>query len=196
MPTEVTSERLFLTDKPRQAYRAQGMPMGKSALDTPNTPQSPRAVVHILEGRTIITTLDLHSGPPVRPQHLFRKLTFAAVVLLLVAFTSNLALDRDEREGDGDGRNAYAIGLWGDLPYSTTQATVGVPNLIADMNRQKPRLHSTRRRSEERLQRVHRCGVHPGGWLFWNSPCASHLHSWRQRLGGWRRKHRCSGRVT
>ena len=30
----------------------------------------------------------------------------------------------------------YAIGLWGDLPYSTLQATVGVPNLIADMNSQ------------------------------------------------------------
>ena len=30
----------------------------------------------------------------------------------------------------------YAIGLWGDLPYSTVQATVGLPNLIADMNKQ------------------------------------------------------------
>lgn len=28
----------------------------------------------------------------------------------------------------------YAIGLWGDLPYSDAQATAGVPNLIADMN--------------------------------------------------------------
>ena len=28
----------------------------------------------------------------------------------------------------------YAIGLWGDLPYSDVQATTGVPNLIADMN--------------------------------------------------------------
>ncbi len=28
----------------------------------------------------------------------------------------------------------YAIGLWGDLPYSDTQAQSGVPNLIADMN--------------------------------------------------------------
>jgi hypothetical protein len=27
--------------------------------------------------------------------------------------------------------------LWGDLPYSEIQATVGVPNLIADMNSQK-----------------------------------------------------------
>jgi hypothetical protein len=28
----------------------------------------------------------------------------------------------------------YAIGLWGDLPYSDTQALQAVPNLIADMN--------------------------------------------------------------
>jgi hypothetical protein len=28
----------------------------------------------------------------------------------------------------------YAIGLWGDLPYSDVQAQSGVPNLIADMN--------------------------------------------------------------
>ena len=39
--------------------------------------------------------------------------------------------------------DSYAIGLWGDLPYSTgngdttyTQKTTGVPNLVADMNRQ------------------------------------------------------------
>ena len=35
-----------------------------------------------------------------------------------------------------EGRGAYAIGLWGDLPYSDLQATTGVPNLIADMNKQ------------------------------------------------------------
>jgi hypothetical protein len=28
----------------------------------------------------------------------------------------------------------YAIGLWGDLPYSARQEQVGLPNLIADMN--------------------------------------------------------------
>jgi len=28
----------------------------------------------------------------------------------------------------------YAIGLWGDLPYSTVQETQGLPNLLADMN--------------------------------------------------------------
>jgi hypothetical protein len=42
----------------------------------------------------------------------------------------------DEGRDDRGDRGVYAIGLWGDLPYSTTQATVGVPNLIADMNNQ------------------------------------------------------------
>ncbi|MEO7192061.1 MAG: hypothetical protein ABI051_13490 [Vicinamibacterales bacterium] len=37
----------------------------------------------------------------------------------------------------GNAAAAYAIGLWGDLPYSDVQATIGVPNLIADMNGQK-----------------------------------------------------------
>ena len=35
-----------------------------------------------------------------------------------------------------DDRRPYAIGLWGDLPYNSAQATIGVPNLIADMNSQ------------------------------------------------------------
>jgi hypothetical protein len=35
---------------------------------------------------------------------------------------------------DDDDDASYAIGLWGDFPYSVQQATTGVPNLIADMN--------------------------------------------------------------
>ncbi len=42
----------------------------------------------------------------------------------------------DGRENDQD-RGKYAIGLWGDLPYSDVQALTGVPNLIADMNQQE-----------------------------------------------------------
>jgi hypothetical protein len=41
---------------------------------------------------------------------------------------------------DGDGQRAsspYAIGFWGDVPYSQEQKETGVPNLIADMNRQR-----------------------------------------------------------
>ncbi len=51
---------------------------------------------------------------------------FAAVL------TVGVAVGKDERN---DTRFAYAIGLWGDLPYSDLQATTGVPNLIADMNK-------------------------------------------------------------
>ncbi len=35
---------------------------------------------------------------------------------------------------NNEGNMPYAIGLWGDLPYSSEQGTVGLPNLIADMN--------------------------------------------------------------
>lgn len=62
-----------------------------------------------------------------------------AVLALLVSSVTTMALaehDTDDRDGR-DGRNApYLIGLWGDLPYSDEQALKGVPNLIADMNRQ------------------------------------------------------------
>src|ERR1051325_7804141 len=44
--------------------------------------------------------------------------------------------DNDRDNHDEDSRGGYAIGLWGDLPYSDTQALVGVPNVIADMNSQ------------------------------------------------------------
>lgn len=43
--------------------------------------------------------------------------------------------DRDDHDRDDD-EDKYAIGIWGDLPYSPVQTTVGVPNLIADMNKQ------------------------------------------------------------
>src|SRR5918993_1786410 len=35
------------------------------------------------------------------------------------------------------GESSYAVGLWGDLPYSPAQETTGVPNLLADMNAQR-----------------------------------------------------------
>jgi hypothetical protein len=56
--------------------------------------------------------------------------TLAAVIA--AAMTAGLALG-----GNGESNKKtfeYAIGLWGDLPYSDVQATTGVPNLIADMN--------------------------------------------------------------
>jgi hypothetical protein len=66
----------------------------------------------------------------------------AAIALLFVAASSAMAgsprfnADDDKKDDDRD-HGAYAIGLWGDLPYSDVQATIGVPNLIADMNSQQ-----------------------------------------------------------
>src|SRR5207247_8214321 len=49
--------------------------------------------------------------------------------------SSDLAPEADS-QGNNEGNTSYAIGLWGDLPYSDVQAITGVPNLIADMNSQ------------------------------------------------------------
>jgi hypothetical protein len=63
----------------------------------------------------------------------FRKLLWPALTALIAAsITAGLALG-----GNGETNKKtfeYAVGLWGDLPYSDVQATSGVPNLIADMN--------------------------------------------------------------
>jgi len=53
-----------------------------------------------------------------------------------VSLGSPRAVHAEEPGEDHVGR-IYAIGLWGDLPYSDLQATVGVPNLVADMNAQE-----------------------------------------------------------
>jgi len=50
----------------------------------------------------------------------------AIVGAVLSAFTVTVASNETEFQ--------YAVGLWGDVPYSDVQATTGVPNLIADMN--------------------------------------------------------------
>ena len=63
---------------------------------------------------------------------------FGAMSLLIgVAVTAGLGLADGHDDGGNGDRSPYAIGLWGDLPYSTLQATTGVPNLIADMNSQR-----------------------------------------------------------
>jgi len=58
-------------------------------------------------------------------------LLFASAAGVLAA---GFAVGGKER-GD-DKKFEYAIGLWGDVPYSDVQAQTGVPNLIADMNSQ------------------------------------------------------------
>ena len=56
--------------------------------------------------------------------------------LITAAVTAGLAAGNGGGNNDREDHGTYAIGLWGDLPYSDAQATVGVPNLIADMNKQ------------------------------------------------------------
>ena len=67
-----------------------------------------------------------------------RWLLTAVTGVMVAAITTGLATgDGFRGKGDDDhdeGHGAYAIGLWGDLPYSDLQAQTGVPNLIADMN--------------------------------------------------------------
>jgi hypothetical protein len=63
-----------------------------------------------------------------------------AIGLIAVAIVAAAAAGRAEVGGHDDsheGRRPHAIGLWGDVPYSTLQATVGVPNLVDDMNAQQ-----------------------------------------------------------
>jgi hypothetical protein len=61
------------------------------------------------------------------------------VVFILAAVSSTLAFRGKNGVGglNGNANAEYAIGLWGDVPYSDAQALVGVPNMIADMNSQK-----------------------------------------------------------
>src|SRR4029079_13027364 len=64
--------------------------------------------------------------------------TWIAIAIVLTALIGMAyrALLADDDQGVDD-QDAYAIGLWGDFPYSTVQANVGVPNLIAEMNAQR-----------------------------------------------------------
>jgi hypothetical protein len=61
-----------------------------------------------------------------------RKLLVPVSVFVVAAVVAGFAVG-----GNGKGNNKtfqYAIGLWGDLPYSAVQENPGIPNLIADMN--------------------------------------------------------------
>ena len=71
-----------------------------------------------------------------------RKRLFPVIALVIAgAFATSVAAAEESRGRNDDdrgrgGNRTYAIGLWGDMPYSALQASVGVPNLIADMNSQ------------------------------------------------------------
>jgi hypothetical protein len=64
-----------------------------------------------------------------------RYLVVLVAVLTAAALTAGFAgADEDD---DRDRDRAYAIGLWGDVPYSDNQTKAGVPNLVRDMNRER-----------------------------------------------------------
>lgn len=66
-------------------------------------------------------------------KHLLRRTGLLALTVSFLASSAIGLATTSERER---GKGPYAIGLWGDLPYSDTQKE-GVTRLIADMNSQK-----------------------------------------------------------
>jgi hypothetical protein len=67
---------------------------------------------------------------PGRALRAMRKFCPAVAVLIVAAITTSLAAGRGfqgredgDRDDEHEGRGEYAIGLWGDLPYSDLQAT-------------------------------------------------------------------------
>lgn len=64
---------------------------------------------------------------------LLRKICLIALTVPFLASSTMATAGKNKNESEN---KSYAIGLWGDLPYSDIQATTGVPNLIADMNAQ------------------------------------------------------------
>jgi hypothetical protein len=54
---------------------------------------------------------------------------------IAASLTAGLAVGGNGKENKR--KFQYAVGLWGDFPYSDVQAQIGVPNLIADMNDSK-----------------------------------------------------------
>ena len=68
------------------------------------------------------------------------RLVSTVSALLAAAVTAGVTLaaagGRSVVHIEANSHRPYAIGLWGDMPYSVEQATVGMPNLIADINSQ------------------------------------------------------------
>jgi hypothetical protein len=65
-----------------------------------------------------------------------RALVLPFVACAAIALAHAGGSDSNDHRGRGHHDNPYAIGLWGDLPYSAVQAE-GVLNLIDDMNAQR-----------------------------------------------------------
>ena len=61
-----------------------------------------------------------------------KMLWLVLIALAAVGFAGGIAVAANGRSNDKTFE--YAIGLWGDVPYSAVQETTGIPNLIADLN--------------------------------------------------------------
>jgi hypothetical protein len=83
----------------------------------------------------MMTKLGYRVFKGVTTARLLRKMCLLALTVPLLASSAINLATASEKEYERE-NESYAIGLWGDLPYSDLQATTGVPNLIADMNAQ------------------------------------------------------------
>jgi hypothetical protein len=81
----------------------------------------------------MVTKLSYSVFQRVTTARLLRKMCLLALTVPFLASSAISSATARENERENE---PYAIGLWGDLPYSDIQATTGVPNLIADMNAQ------------------------------------------------------------
>src|SRR5258708_35816065 len=88
-------------------------------------------------------------------QNLPWRLFVRSLAILAVVFGATALATAD------DDREPYAIGLWGDLPYSAAQAAA-VPNLIADMNAQKLAFTAPDGDLKTGGSAVHEAGAQPG----------------------------------
>ncbi len=77
----------------------------------------------------------LYTPPMMTKEKLLLPWLSALLVATLASGQTSLTRG-DDRDDRNHRDRTYAVGLWGDVPYSPLQATVGVPNLIADMNSQ------------------------------------------------------------
>ena len=110
-----------------------------------------------------------------------RAIVFAAIVGMLFLGISPLGVQGNNGIGgaQGDARSPYAIGLWGDLPYSAVQEVVGVESHRRH-EQSRARLYRSRRRFKTGFQQpLRRASVHAVSWLFQLIGVAGNLHARR-----------------
>src|SRR5215469_6438132 len=87
----------------------------------------------------MMTKNDVDLRPERKSSRDMRKLLLPTIAISIVVAIALILVPARGQDNNADGTGddgVYAIGLWGDLPYSDEQALTGVPNLIADMNSQ------------------------------------------------------------